>query len=241
MLPRLRDMTTDVVDAASPTARTFYGLNALLAWVGLIIAFLVTLFGLYPNTNTNPTLFGFNPEGFSGLIGRLSDYFSYFTHLSNFVVAIVVTLIWRNSSRIHSKVFAVLRLDSLIMITVTGLIFAVVLAPTIELRGWEYASNALEHYITPILTLVVFVVFGPRRQLNYRLVLPALILPLTWVVLVMIRGAIIDAYPYGFINAAQWGYRTVLMNIVGIVIFGILLGLAFVAIDRARSKRQRAS
>jgi apolipoprotein N-acyltransferase len=127
------------------------------------------------------------------------------------------------------------------MITVTGLIFAVVLAPTMQLRGWENASNALEHYITPILTIVVFIVFGPRRQLNYRLVLPALILPLTWVVLVMIRGAIIDAYPYGFVNAAEWGYGTVVMNIFGVVVFGILLGLVFVAIDRARGKRQRAS
>ena len=234
-------MTDDVALQPTPTARTFFGVNALLAWVGPLIAFLVTLFGLYPNTNTNPTLFGFNPDGLAGIIGRISDYCSYFTHLSNIVVAIVLTMIWRGSPRIQSKVFAVLRLDSLIMITVTGLIFALVLAPTMQLRGWENASNALEHYITPLLTIIVFIVFGPRRMFSYRLVLPALILPLTWVVLVMIRGAIIDAYPYGFVNAAEWGYGTVMMNIVGVVIVGVLFSTIFVAIDRFASKRQRAN
>ena len=87
----------------------------------------------------------------------------------------------------------------------------------------------------------MFIAFGPRRLFTYRLVLPALILPMTWVVLVMIRGAIIDAYPYGFVNAAEWGYATVFANIVGVVIVGILFGLVFVAIDRFISKRQRAN
>lgn len=240
-LSRLRRMSATSAPVPSTTARAFFGITAIAAWLGLGVAFLLSLLGTYPNTGTDRTLFGFNQLGVDGALGRVGDFFSYFTIWSNIVVGIVMTLLWLGSKRTSTRFFAVLRLDALIMITVTGLIYALVLAPLDHLEGWQYLSNSLEHYITPLLTIVVFIVFGPRTQFRFNLVLPSLILPLIWVAYTLLRGAVIDAYPYGFINVAKWGYGTVFMNIIGVVIFGILLGLAFVAIDRARSKRQRAS
>jgi hypothetical protein len=240
ILPRLGHMSAHSWSSITPKARVFFGVNALAAWLGLAVAFLLSLFGTYPNTGTDPTLFGFNPPGTDGAIGRVGDFFSYFTIWSNIVVGIVMTMLWLGSKRTSTKLFAVLRLDALIMITVTGLVYALVLAPSDHLEGWQYLSNSLEHYITPVLTIVVFIVFGPRKQLRYGFVLPALVLPMIWVALTLVRGTFINAYPYGFINVAKWGYGTVFINLVGIVVIGVLFGLVFVAIDRTRSKRQRA-
>ena len=218
--------------------RWLFGLNALLAWLGLGVALVLTLWGTYPNTNAVATLFGFNQEGSAGLVGRTLDYFSYFTMWSNIVVGIVATLLFLNPAR-DSAIFRVLRMDSLIMITVTGLIFAIVLAPDVQLEGWQYVSNTLEHYITPILTVLVFLLIGPRSLFRLSTVFLALVIPLIWVACTLIRGAVITSYPYGFIDVASHGYGTVTINLIAVVIFGILLGLVFLGLDRLLSRRAR--
>ena len=233
-LPRLSQMSSQP-STVSPTGRLFFGINALVAWLGLAVSFVLALFGSYPSTNTDPTLVGFNAQGLEGAIGRVSDFLGYFTHWSNLVVAIVMTMLWRNSKR-NSTLFSVLRLDSLIMITVTGLVYALILAPADTVQGWQYISNTLEHYLTPLLTILIFIIFGPRRQIRLGAVLPALILPLVWVGIALLRGAIIGAYPYGFINVATWGYGTVTINLIGIIVIGTGLGLFFWAIERWMSK-----
>ncbi|MDP2014009.1 MAG: Pr6Pr family membrane protein [Actinomycetota bacterium] len=218
--------------------RWLFGLNALLAFLGLAIALLLNVIDSYPNTNAVPTLFGFNESGSAGIVGRAIDYFSYFTIWSNIVVVIVATLLWINPLR-RSGVFRVLRMDSLIMITVTGLIFAIVLAPEVQLEGWRYVSNTLEHYITPVLTVLVFLLIGPRGLFRLATVFLALIIPFIWVTYTLVRGAIIDSYPYGFIDVGAHGYGTVTINLLGVVIFGILLGFVFLAIDKLIGMRAR--
>ncbi|MDO8731414.1 MAG: Pr6Pr family membrane protein [Actinomycetota bacterium] len=220
----------------STTHRWLFGANALLAWLGLAIALLLTILGTYPNTNTIPTLYGFNEVGSAGLVGRVLDFFSYFTILSNIVVAVVATLLWRNPNR-KSGLFRVLRLDSLIMITVTGLVYAIILAPKAQLQGWEYVSNTLEHYITPVLTVLVFILIGPRGLIRVRTIFLALILPLLWVAYSLLRGAVIDSYPYGFLDAARYGYGTVMINLIGIVGIGTLFGFIFLGIEKLIGKR----
>ncbi|MDD2858280.1 MAG: Pr6Pr family membrane protein [Candidatus Nanopelagicales bacterium] len=223
-------MTLPAPAPVSSTGRIFFGINAASAWLGLAVSLVLTVFAVYPNTETVTTIVGFNQPGLAGLPGRVFDYMGYFTQLSNLVVAIVMTLLWRNSAR-TSRLFAVLRLDSLIMITVTGLVFAIVLAPNADLVGWQYVSNSLLHYITPPLTVLVFILFGPRGMVRPRNVLPALILPVAWIGFALVRGAVIGAYPYGFIDVAVHGYGTVMVNIAGIFVLGVLIGLLFCGIE----------
>ena len=127
------------------------------------------------------------------------------------------------------------------MITVTGLIFAIVLAPSAHLQGIEYVTNTIEHYITPVLTVVTFLVWGPRRWLNLRSVFTALVIPVLWLGYTFARGAVIDAYPYGFINVAELGYGRVLVNVAGVILLGIVLGLVFLGLDRVLGRRSRTA
>ena len=88
--------------------------------------------------------------------------------------------------------------------------------------------------------MIVFLVAGPRGRLAWRTIPEALVLPLVWVSYSLVRGAVIGAYPYPFIDVVRLGYGQVLINVVGIAVFGVIIGAIFVAIDRWLSRRHSA-
>ncbi|MSW81179.1 MAG: hypothetical protein F2840_08495 [Actinobacteria bacterium] len=232
-------MDINTVVQAPVRGRIAFGATALLAGFGMALNLVLTVLGTYPSTQTVPTLLGFNEPGLAGMPGRVFDFLSYFTVLSNVLVAVVMALLWRDPQR-NGALFRVLRMDALIMITVTGLIYWGVLAGGVELQGLEYVTNTIEHTLVPIAAVLVFLIFGPRGQFRVSTVFVALILPIAWALAILARGAVISAYPYGFIDVARYGYGSVLQNIVGVAVFGIILGFVFLGIDRLLARMQRA-
>lgn len=219
-------MAVDTVNAA-PWRRLLFALNALVAWSGLLLSFTLTVLGTYPSQNTDPNMLG-NPD--QGAIGRVLDFFTYFTIWSNIIVAVVMTMLALNPTR-NTFWFRVVRLDALLMITVTGIIYNAVLAASAKNQGLEVISNFLEHVATPALTFAIWLVAGPRNWINWRTIWAALIIPVIWLAWALARGAVIDAYPYGFLNVAAYGYPTVLLNVLYIIIMAIILCLIFWGLD----------
>jgi len=216
-------------------ARAF-AIAAGISWFDMGLSFILNLFDVYPSTDIPPYSYGNNAPGLEGALGRLFDWMSYFTNLSNVLVAIVLTMLARNLYR-TGLLWGTLRMDSLLMISVTGLIFAIVLAPDSSPEGLYIVTNALSHYIIPALTVVMFLILGPRRQISFATIFTALIIPIVWAVVILIRGAFIDAYPYGFLNAAALGLGTAIVNICGVAVLGIIIGVIFWALDRLLSRR----
>lgn len=221
----------------APWQRTLIWINALLACAGVLMSFVLAALGTYPSQNTDPTQLG-NPD--QGAIGRILDYFTYFTIWSNIIVAIVMTMMAFNPSR-NSFIFRVVRLDALLMITVTGIIYNAILAGSAKLQGFEVVTNFFNHLLVPIVTVVVWLLVGPRGWINWRIIGASLIIPIVWLVWALARGAVIGAYPYGFLNVAKFGYGTVLINVVGIVIFAIVLCVIFWGIDSLIRRVARSS
>ena len=218
--------------------RILFGVNGLVAGFGALFSFTLTVLGTYPSENTNPTALGFADQG---LLGRVFDYFTYFTLWSNILVAIVMLMLFARPDR-DSFWFRVLRLDSVLMIVVTGIIYNVVLAATAKNQGLEVWTNFFLHVLTPLLTFVVWLLAGPRGWISWRIIAASLILPIIWLVFALVRGAFIGAYPYGFLDVATYGYGTVLTNVAGIVAFAIVLCLILWGIDWViRRVGQRAS
>ena len=216
--------------------RMAYGVLAIVAWIGVALGLFVSFSGLYPAGDVGPNAFTGTD---SGLISGIVDYCSYFTHVSNVLVAIVATILWRDPQR-SGRVFDVLVLDGLIMITVTGIIYNVLLAPVAPpMEGLEVPSNVVQHIITPILTVVVYLAYGPRCRWSWRTPLEALIIPLIYAAWTLVHGAVVDAYPYGILNVAAHGYPAVLTTLMMIVILGIVLGYAFLGLNRLLSRRRR--
>lgn len=222
--------------APSRNARIAFGVTAGLGWFALSLNLVITGLGVYPSDVVTPSAFGYdNAAGAAGAPGRVIDYLSYFTILSNIVVAVMLTALARGRVR-PTLLWRTIRMDSLVMITVTGLVFAIVLAKDADLQGLQYVTNTIEHYLVPVLAVLTWLVFGPRAWLRPVTVLTALAIPILWLAYTFARGAVIGAYPYGFLDVAVLGYGKALVNVAGVLALGIVLGLVFLGLDRLISR-----
>ena len=233
-------VTPKQADERWSVAKWLFGINALFAWCGVLISFTLNLIGYYPPDTGTPTLLGENPAGMAGALGRVFDWCTYFTILSNLVVAVVMTLLFLRPKR-DSPIFRVLRLDSLLMIIVTGVIYNLLLGAGKGHTAWDFPSNLLQHILTPIITVLVWLIVGPRGWIKFKVIILALILPLAWAVFALIRGLIIGAYPYPFLDLATEGWASVLSFLVAIVVFAIILALGLMAIDALIRRLSRGS
>jgi hypothetical protein len=214
------------VSDPSPAARRAWALNAAVAWLGVVLTLTISGLGWYDERPPDPGLYGDTGEGLRGVVSRLTDSLSYFTIWSNVVVAVSLTLLARGPGR-DTVVRRVLRLDGLLMITITAIVYQVLLAPSIDVTGWSLLTDPILHVVTPLLTVAVWAVWGPRGWITARLLPAALVVPLLWIVWMLARGAVIDSYPYGFANVAELGYASVAVTLSFILVFGVVVAAAF--------------
>jgi hypothetical protein len=217
------------------SARAAFAVNAVVAWVGIVLTVLLSGLGWYTPQAPEPGLYGAHPDGAAGVVSRLSDTASYFTIWSNVVVAVSLTLLARRESRVATWL-QVLRLDALLMITITAIVYHVLLAPTAVVVGWSRLTDPILHQLTPALTVLVWLVVGPRRWVSWRVVVASLGIPLAWIVWMLARGAVVGAYPYGFANVEERGYGPVALTLVAILAFGVVVAAFYWLLDLVVSR-----
>jgi hypothetical protein len=221
----------------SPRARLAIAVNALVAWLGIILTVVLSAVGAYRDVPVDPGMYGNTGDGFAGAVSRTVDTLSYFTIWSNIVVAVSLTLLLARPLP-DTWGRRVLRLDGLLMITVTMIVYQVVLAPSVDLAGWSLLTDPMLHVVTPLLTLVVWLAYGPRGWLTARLVPWALIVPVLWVVWMLVRGAFVDAYPYDFVNVVDLGYAVVLRNVFFVLVLGLAISALLYGIETLLRRRR---
>jgi len=167
---------------------------------------------------------------------RLVRFFSYFTVQSNILVLIASIVLIRRPAR-DGIIWRVVRLDSLLAIMITGIVYATILAPLVEDQGSFAATlaNALLHYICPWLTLLVWLLVGPRPRVSWATVAAAFIWPAAWIAYTLIHGAISGWYPYPFLDVGQIGYLTAVRNIIAILVGAGVIAVIFRFLDRLPS------
>ncbi len=188
-------------------AQWFFGLTGMTVLVGLVVQIVAVL------QEENAI--------FDGATARIFNMFCYFTVQSNVIVGVTCLLLAWNPLR-TSAVFAVFRLAGLVDIAITGVVYHVALSDLRELAGSALVADQLLHSIVPLLAVIGWVVFGPRGTVSWRVVGLAALIPLAWIVFTLIRGPIVDFYPYPFIDVAQHGYGVVFRNLA-------LVGVVFLA------------
>ena len=149
-------------------ARIAHAVTAFLAWAGVVMTVVISAFGAYERGFWEPHLYGIHPDGAAGVVSRLGDTLSYFTMWSNIVVALSATLLALAPQTVTPARRA-LRLSGLLMITITAIVYALILAPD-DVVASSYRYSARKPTFTK--TFAEFV-RTPRRMerlaLNERL------------------------------------------------------------------------
>ncbi|NKQ58118.1 Pr6Pr family membrane protein [Amycolatopsis sp. K13G38] len=161
---------------------------------------------------------------------RLWRLFSYFTIESNlFVLATAVVLALRPAA--DGRIWRVVRLDGLLGILITGVVYDIVLAPIVHLTGAALAAGIGFHYISPWATILAWLVFGPRRRITWGTIAGAFVWPVLWLVYIFTQGAFTDWYPYPFLDVTDLGFGTALVNSLLVVAVAIVFAVLFKLVD----------
>ena len=189
--------------------RIYAGVFAAVGWFAIVGQFILT-----------PTSAG--------------NYFSYFTILSNLLVAATLTSAALIPDSAIARFFArpVVATSTVVYITVTGLVYYFLLAALYDLEGWTKQFDHILHYVVPPAYVLFWLAFVRKGTLHVGSIPWMLIAPLAYGVYTLARGPIVDWYPYPFVDVTELGYPHVFRNIVEFVIFFAFVSSIYVLIDR---------
>jgi uncharacterized membrane protein len=213
-------------------ARLWHAVVALLVLAALVVQVVIAVkaAGL-PRAHAVGTLAG-TPLG-----GRLVRVASFFTIQSNVLVAITSAQLALRPDR-DGRIWRVVRLDGLVGITVTGIVYSTVLAKVHEPEGWEQVStNFVFHYAAPVLAVVGWLLLGPRPRIDGRVVRWSLLWPAAWFAYTVVHGEITGWWPYPFVDVDTDGYARVLLNAVLVT---LVLGAVALVYGIADQRLRRA-
>lgn len=164
----------------------------------------------------------------------ITNFFSYFTILSNILVAACLTFPWLMTSSAIARFFSRILVQAAVAvyIFIVGLVYNLVLRNIWNPTGWQLVADNLLHVVVPVGYVVYWFLFTPHRQLEWKNIFPWLLFPGLYLVYSLMRGAVTGWYPYPFLNADQFGYSKVAFNAAMVLIAFIVTGLGVIAIDR---------
>lgn len=184
-----------------------------------------------------------------------SRVFMYFTIQSNIAMAIIsvigLCLLYKGGK--VGQIWQIIKFVGTVSITLTGVVFCFVLAPTMGAAAWNI-QNILTHVIVPVASVVDLFVVSKLIDIAKRNVIFVIIPPILYAIYAgvgYVRGwefAEGINYPYFFLNwgseAGAWGFssRLPFMGsawwILVLLIFLIVVGLIYLKlIDYFRKVR----
>lgn len=174
---------------------------------------------------------------------RTLNFFSFFTILTNLLVAVALTLpvIGAGSRLGRWAASEGLRAGVTMYAVVVGLVYHFLLHATWSPQGWSYAANIALHYVMPAAILIDWLAFTPNGRLRWVDAGKWLAFPLIYGGWTLLHGAVSGWYPYWFIDAGELGLGRTLLNFGGLLTFFGVVGLIVVAIDRTLGRRDRTA
>ncbi len=164
----------------------------------------------------------------------------YFTIQSNVAVGVLAGYAAWCALRRRPEPPSALKGAVTLYITITGTVYHLVLANPAspfamaqpDRQPGEWWGNQFLHTVVPLLALADWALFDGRGRLRPRYAAWWLAFPLAYLGFALVRGLVVDRYPYPFLDPGRLGYDGVTVSAIGFAVAFWLLGLLFVGVDR---------
>jgi hypothetical protein len=161
-------------------------------------------------------------------------YFSFFTILTNIMVASTYTAIALGGKSFLTRTKSITAVT--LYIVMVGIIYNTVLRNLVELQGVPLIVDRLLHSIIPVSLLIFWMFIVPREGLQWSYAISFLWYPVCYILYVIILGELTGFYPYPFANVEKLGYPRAIINGMSICVGFLIAALLFIAIGR-KSRR----
>jgi hypothetical protein len=132
-----------------------------------------------------------------------ADYFSYFTVLSNLFASAMLLYGALRSGRERPGTIEMFRGAAVVYILTTGIVYLLLLSGHAPAYPWV---NAILHYLMPVAVTLDWLLDPPHVRLDpARTVVLWMAFPLLYIIYTLARGAIVNWYPYLFVNPHRGG------------------------------------
>jgi hypothetical protein len=163
------------------------------------------------------------------LVETLIRFFSYFTILTNILVAVFFTgRIFRSGFTYRAGNLTALT----VYIFVVGIVYQVLLRHLWNPVGFQRLVDELLHSVIPPLVIFYWYRYGEKAEVRYSQVKNWMIYPLSYFAFVLIRGSLSGYYPYPFVDVAKIGLPETLWNGALLITFFLLVSFFFIRIGK---------
>ena len=158
-------------------------------------------------------------------------FFSYFTILTNALVAVYFTSqVTKNN--ILKKPGTITALT--VYIFIVGFVYQLLLRPLWHPAGLQKFVDELLHSINPVLVIIYWVLYEDKKNVRYAQFLKWLIYPFVYLFYILLRGGFSGFYPYPFVNVLKIGMTQTLINSFFLLLLFSFVSITFIFVGRLK-------
>jgi hypothetical protein len=163
-------------------------------------------------------------------------FFSFFTVLTNLLVAIYFSVSWLRPSGGLGRFFARpgVFTATAVYIVIVGLVYQLILRGIWHPTGLQRLVDELLHSVMPLYFLIYWFIVLPPKAVHWRQQFSWLIYPLVYLIFILLRGAVSNYYPYPFVDVMQLGYNQVLINCAALLLVFSGISALIIYINRIK-------
>ncbi|MES2747665.1 MAG: Pr6Pr family membrane protein [Bacteroidota bacterium] len=168
-----------------------------------------------------------------GVVETVLRFFTFFTILTNILVAITFTAIgWQSNSKSSFFLKPNTQTAIAVYIFVVGFVYNTILRFIWEPQGLQRIVDEILHLVIPIVYVLYWFFKVDKGVITWKNCLGWLLYPIVYLIVVMLRGSFSNYYPYPFLDVTKLGIEKVVINSIFMSLFFVLMALIFVGLAK---------